>query len=384
MSSNAGIDGFDEAMLNKELDRVKSRVFINNGTAAFLAPLMCSMEFRWMPSISTACTNGLFVGWNPAFFSQLEPATRETVLVHELWHPALLHHVRRGSRDPKIWNQACDFRINNDLQKAGYSFKGVEWCCLDPSLDKNGRMAEEDIYDLLMQGELVAPPNPFGGDDGDMHEPTEDEVRSSVNAVIRAVHEAKAAGAGSIPGIVKETLDKFLEPVIPWETELMAFMTDLLEDNWSWARPNRRYQDVYLPSQTTDEGRLEHLAYYLDVSGSCSNADVLRFNSEVKYIKEVLNPQKLTLVQFTTDIVHETVFLEGDPFEETIRYGCGGTSFVPVRKHIMENKPTAAIVFSDMQCSQMQPLDYDIPVIWVAIRAAGVKVPFGKLIHIRK
>lgn len=377
-------DGFDEAALNTELDRVKSRVFINKGTAGFLAPLMCSMDFHWMPSIKTACTNGLYVGWNPAFFMSLLPATRETVLVHELWHPALLHMLRRGSRDPAIWNQACDYRINNDLHAQGYSFVGIEWCCLDPSIDANGKLCEEDIYDLIFQGKLRPPPNPFGGDDGDITEPSQDEIRQSVNAVIRAVHEAKAAGAGNIPGIVKETLDKFLEPVVPWEKELMQFMTDLLDEDYTWRRPSRRSQEVYLPSKFTDDGRLEHLIYYLDVSGSCSNKDVLRFNSEVKYIKDVLNPQKLTLAQFTTEIVHESVFLESDPFEETIRYGCGGTSFVPVREHMLKHKPTAAIVFSDMDCSPMQPLDFDIPVIWVGIRAKSASVPFGKLIHIRK
>lgn len=377
-------DGFDEAALNMELDRVKSRVFINKGTAGFLAPLMCSMDFYWMPSIETACTNGLFVGWNPGFFLALSPATRETVLVHELWHPALLHNVRRGNRDHKIWNQACDFRINNDLHANGYSFVGIEWCCLEPSIDANGRLPEEDIYDLIIQDKLKVPPNPFGGDDADMVEPTEEEIRQAVNSVIRAVHESKMSGAGNVPGIVQETLAKFLEPVIPWEVELMKFMTDLQDEDWTWRRPSRRSQEVYLPSQSMDEGRLEHLIYYLDVSGSCSNEDVLRFNSEVKYIKDVLNPQKLTLVQFTTDIVHESSFDESDPFEETIRFGCGGTSFVPVRKHIMEHQPTAAIIFSDMDCAPMKPLDYDIPIIWAAVRAGGVKVPFGKLIHIRK
>ncbi len=379
-------ESYDEIALNKELDKVKSRVFINKGTAGFLAPLMCSMDFYWMPAIKTACTNGRFIGWSPSFFLGLEPATRETVLVHELWHPALLHMVRRGSRDPKVWNWACDIRINNDLEKAGYSFKGIEWCWKDHDYDANGRMAEEDIYDLLMESGEQPPPSPFDGQpDYDMQEPTEEEIREIVNAVVRAVHENQAAnGAGNVPGIIQETLDKFLEPIIPWEVELMKFCTDLLEEDWSWARPNRRHQDIYLPSQTLDEGRLEHLIYYLDVSGSCSNADVLRFNSEVKYIKEVMNPQKLTLVQFTTDIVHEATFMENDPFEETIRYGTGGTSFTEVREHMQRHQPTAAIIFSDMDCPPMKPLDFDIPTIWVGIRAAGRKVPFGRIIHIRK
>lgn len=379
------MDDYDVVALNKELDRTKSRIFIGKGSASFLAPLMCSMDFVWMPSIKTACTNGRFVGWNPTFFMSLPPETRETVLKHELWHPALLHMIRRGDRDPESWNQACDYRINNDLKAEGCSFKGIEWCCLDPSIDANGRMLEEDIYDQIVAGNIKPPPSPFGGDDGDMVEPSDEDIRAAVNAVIRAVHEHTAAGgAGNVPSIVQVQLDKFLQPVIPWEIELNQFCTDLLESNYSWARPNRRYPDIYLPSLYWDEERLEHLCYYLDVSGSCSNKDVLRFNSEVKYIKEVMKPRKLTLIQFTTDIVHIDEYGEDDPFETVVRHGTGGTSFVDVRRHMMEVRPTAAIIFSDMDCAPMKPLDFEVPTLWVAIRAAGHKPPFGRTIHIRK
>lgn len=375
---------YDEDVLNKELDRTKADIFIGKDSAAFLAPLMCSMEFRWMPQIKTACTDGTFVGWSPKFFMELSRETRKTVLAHELWHPALLHMLRRGDRDPETWNQACDYRINNDLKAAGYSFVGIEWCCLKPEIDANGRLAEEEIYDLIYTGKLKPPPLPFNGDDGDMEEPSEEQMQQALNNVIRATHEYVAAnGAGSVPGIVQKQLDKYLAPIVHWEVELMQFCTELLDCDYSWARPSRRSTEVYLPSLVWDEGRLEHLIYYADVSGSCGDNDVLRFNSEVKYIFETLKPKKLTLVQFTTEIVWETVFEEGDEFEEVMRYGCGGTSFVCVREHMLKHEPTAAIVFSDMDCAPMKPLGYEIPVIWVAIRANGHKPPFGRIIHIR-
>lgn len=382
---------FDMLELDRELDRTKSKVFMGKGTAAFLGPMLCSMEFRWMPEIKTAQTNGRYVGWNPDFFMKLPKETRATVLVHELWHPALLHGLRRGGRDPKIWNYACDIRINNDLEAAGFSFVGIEWCWKDHSFDANGRMAEEDIYDQLMLNPPPPPPPGKGGswgesdDDCDMVEPTDEELRETINAVIRAVHEHKAAGgAGKIPMVITETLAKFLEPLVPWEKELMQFCTDLAEEDYTWARPSRRSQDVYLPSRFLDEGKLRHIVYYLDVSGSCSNEDVLRFNSEVKFIKEVLKPVQLTLVQFTTQIVHVQEFYENDLFEEAIRYSTGGTSLNCVRGHMEQVKPTAAIVFSDLDCPRMKKPSFDIPVIWCAVRAAGRTVDFGKLIHMRK
>lgn len=380
---------FNEAELDRELDKTKAKVFMGKGTAAFLGPVLCSLDFIWCTKTKTAATDGRKVWWNPAFFMYLSPETRATVLVHELWHPALLHGIRRFGRDPKIWNQACDYRINNDLKVSGFSFVGIEWCCLDPTIDANGRLAEEEIYDLISSGALTPPPPMPGMDegdwgDGDMLEPSDEDTQKVVEMVLRAVHQHKlSGGAGDIPIVIQETLDKFLTPIVPWEKELMQFCTDLVESGYTWSRPNRRYPHIYLPSIQMEEERLRHIVYYLDVSGSCSNHDVLRFNSEVKFIKEVLRPEKLTLVQFTCEIVHESVFLDEDPFEETVRYGTGGTSLSCVREHMLKHRPTAAIVFSDLDCSPMAKLPFDIPVIWCAVRAAGRSVNFGKLIHMR-
>jgi predicted metal-dependent peptidase len=156
-----------------------------------------------------------------------------------------------------------------------------------------------------------------------------------------------------------------------------------LDEDYTWARPNRRHCDIYLPSRFTDDGRLAHLIYYFDTSGSTSNADITRFNSEVKYIQETLKPAKLTVVQFDTCIQHERVFLEGDDFSEIVVYGRGGTSLVPVREHILKHEPTAAVIFSDLECNPMAPLGIEVPVIWAVVGRGGHTPTFGRVIHIR-
>ena len=37
----------------------------------------------------------------------------EGVLLHEGYHVILLHHIRMGNRNHKLWNIACDYAINN-------------------------------------------------------------------------------------------------------------------------------------------------------------------------------------------------------------------------------------------------------------------------------
>ena len=367
---------YDTAALDKLLDRVKGKVFIGDN-AAFLSTIMCSLEFRWTEEVPTAATDGLRLYWNPHWFQSLPEETRQTVLIHELWHPARLHMLRAGNRDPGIWNIACDHVINLDLEKENRSFKGTQ-----PMKDLQYQgMCEEEIYDLLMQD--PPPANSWStGDGGDIRPLKDEEKRQVINNVVQAVQQARLCNqAGKLPGAIEQNLKEFLDPIIPWQSVLHKFFTDLMDNDYSWKRPNRRFQDMYLPSLLDDDNRLEHLRYYLDVSGSIKDKDVLRFNSEVKYIKDTYNPQKLTLVQFDTRIQDIQEFDESTPFNEIMVKGRGGTCLVDVREDIQKTKPTAAIIFTDMHVTPMEPLDYDIPIIWVCI-GSKINGPFGQTIHI--
>lgn len=372
--------------LDRLLDKAKGSVFIGK-TAAFLGSLLCDMEFIWDSdaAMGTAATDGVFIWWCPKFFMNLVPKARETVLMHELWHPGLLHMIRRGNRDPKVWNYACDIRINNDLKNEGYSFEGLEWGWFLPEVDINGRMVEEDIYDYIIANNIVVPALPFGVP-GDMCEPSEDTKRRVVASVVKATHNAKTANKQStVPGILDDVITKFLTPVVPWEALLKEFFLDLGDWSYTWSKPNRRHTTMYLPARVEDdEGRLDHLMYFLDVSGSISQMDELRFSSEVKYIKEEFNPRKLTLVQFDTRIHEERVFLEDDPFEELVIMGRGGTCLRCVHDLIEKHNPTAAIIFTDMHVAPMLPLSTGTPIIYVAVGNGGHTPTFGKVIRIKR
>lgn len=369
------IDTYD---LTRDLDRTKSTVFLSKSNAAFLGSLMCSLNFKWDESLPTCGTDSIDLLWNPNYFKRLTPASRTTELQHELWHVALLHNVRRGSRHKDMWNIACDIRIDLMLEhELGCTFEGIDG--VDRDVKYIG-WTEEDIYDDLIKN---PPPDMKCTCCSGSMDDSPEKIRATINTVVQAMHQAKLSQqAGNLPGVIQETLNKFLEPVIAWQSVLMKFFTDLLDEDSTWARPNRRYEDMYLPSRFLDDGRLEHLIYYLDVSMSVSQQDVLRFNSEVKYIQEILKPKKLTLVQFDTQIQDEKVFEEDEPFNEIKVTGRGGTCLVCVRDHIQKHKPTAAIIFSDMYVAPMQPLDQELPVIWISIGNKQATVPFGKLIHI--
>jgi hypothetical protein len=253
----------DFSILDRELDRTKTRVFLGK-SASFLGPLMCSLHFQWDKNIPTAATNGIYIKWNPYYFHFLAPKGRDSIMIHELKHVALLHPLRRGDRDPRVWNMAVDTVLDNEMDLEGYCVDGA--VLFPPELfppsktfvdhATYGTMAAEEIYDLMFKKQPPPPPSggsgsgqpsPLPGQPGygtacDLVDPEPGDQHAILNNVISAVHSAKIAGdPGSIPGETEVTLKKFLAPKIAWEVELYNFFTELGGEDYSWSRPNRRY-----------------------------------------------------------------------------------------------------------------------------------------------
>lgn len=361
--------------LEKEMDKTKSRVFLGNN-AAFLGTIMCSLEFSWDSDIPTACTNGTYMKWNPTWFLSLPEATRCTVLVHELWHVARLHAIRGEGKKHREWNWACDFIINNGMEDDGYTFEGTE-----PCLDQEySGMSEEEVYEKLVENDFEISPSSWSGD---IEPPTSIEKQQTVSIVVKAIQTVKMLGQYSkMVANIEELVEGMLKPVIPWQRLLYNFFDAMVSDEYSWKRPNRRYQDMYLPCKTEDDIMLKNLHYYFDVSGSVDTEQLRRFNTELKHVKTTFNPERMTLIQFDTSIRCTELIESNAVFDKLKAIGRGGTDLEPVREHIHKTKPTAAIIFSDLDCPPMEPLDFKIPIIWIVIGNPDVRPSFGTVIHL--
>jgi len=109
----------------------------------FFGSLLFRLKSEECRSIPTMATNGVVLRYNPAFVDTLNAATLAGVLAHEVMHPALQHHTRRAKRDPRRWNEACDYAINPLLLDAGLSLPD------DVLVDPRFRgMSAEQIYNL--------------------------------------------------------------------------------------------------------------------------------------------------------------------------------------------------------------------------------------------
>lgn len=379
---------WDGIEIQKMLDRARAQIFIGK-SSAFYGSLLCSTEWIWATDEPTAWTDGLTIWCNPHWFMEQHPDTRAGVIRHELEHIARLHMLRQGSRNNKLWNYACDYRINNDMEDEGIFFKGFK-----PYVDRARfprDMSEEQIYEELLKDATFVPM--FGwGEKGDMGPGPDEEgkarplpkVEDVVEKVAQArAHSVMAKGAGELPAFLAQVLNQFISAKVPWQQYVQAWLTDKQHNGRTWRRPNRRYSHIYMPSKYVDDGRLAHVIFYLDVSGSISQKEAVQFVSEFQYVHRVFRPEKITLVQFNTQITKSQSWTADDEIDEIEILGSGGTSLECVREHINEHEPTLAVVFSDLECAPMGEPDLPTDMLWIVSNNPGASVEFGTRFDIR-
>lgn len=185
----------------------------------FLATFGFEMEIvidnMWggMP-VNTCATDGKTLMVNPTWYMSRTIGGRVTVFAHELFHAALGHSLRRGRRDPKIWNAACDYEVNNLIVESGkYEIPsgkpGDTWC---HDLKYRGWVAERIYDDLVKNMDIGDEPGGddggpgegesqegAGGGDGDGEESTE-KVAGDSPQDAEASEEAESGGEGEGSG----------------------------------------------------------------------------------------------------------------------------------------------------------------------------------------
>lgn len=369
----------DEA--DKLYEKTKGGLFMNHSSGlGFLGSLLCNMNFKWSSSIPTACTDGITLMWNKDWFLGLPEKTRITVLAHELWHVGYMHNTRGFGLNKKIYNIAADHVINTMLYSQGFTFDGT-----NPQMDMKFKdMSTREVYDILMEdADSVTECWDVQSDIVETENPEEiEKVNSQIlQKVITATTMAKMSGqAGNLPEEISLTLDKFLNPKLPWNVILRRFMNDITSLEYSFRKPSRRYSHMHLPGLVGQTG-LQRINYYLDISGSVSDSDILAFNSEVASVKKEFNPNELNLITFDTSICNEYTFGPDDEFNKITVTGRGGTDLYPVMKHAVKTKPDAIIIFTDMYV--YIPIDPpNIPIIWIALNSEITSVPYGELVHL--
>jgi predicted metal-dependent peptidase len=378
----------------------------------FFGSLLFRLKSEACSSIPTMATNGVVLRYNPVFVDTLNAATLAGVLAHEVMHPALQHHTRRSKRDPRRWNEACDYAINPLLLDAGLHLPD------DVLVDPRFRgMSAEQIYNLReaeaqpdsgSESESAQvenddrnsesnDPSGSGNDDGlpsipesqggigqviDAPEAGEDESGRDEQAREWeiAVNQAAtlAQQAGKVPAGLKRTLEGAAEAQVDWRELLRRLWSDTIPADSSWMRPNRRHiwSGLYLPG-VVREG-IGEIAIAVDCSGSV-NARLLRlFETEIRSIFEGQRPERVHVLYFDTEVQKVDTYTAGEVLHLD-PVGGGGTDFGPCFAWLDEHgiRPQTLVFLTDLYGTFPDDAP-DYPVLWAS--TGGRHAPFGSVI----
>jgi predicted metal-dependent peptidase len=360
------------------------------------------------PTISTMQTDGVSIRFNPDFVTGLSRAVLRTAIGHETMHCAALHHTRRGNRDARRWNIACDYAINPLLAETG--FEMPEGVLLDPAY---AGMSAEAIYDKLPHdtgddgddqdsddpggmGGVTDPP--AGGaslsDAGASRQPNPpgqsgirvpsraDLARQEETwAIATAQAEATAKAMGISAGDAARAIREQVTPRVDWRDVLRRYLSAAARSDYTWTPPNRRYiaRGLYLPSLRSET--LGPVVVAVDTSGSIDDATLAAFAAEITAILDEATPEAIHVIYCDAGVRATESFEPGDAIDLSPQGG-GGTAFRPVFDWIARSdiQPVCAIYLTDLDGDDFGP-EPDYPVLWVSTELTGA--PFGQVIHYR-
>ena len=378
----------------------------------FFGTLLFRLGARPCSSIETMATDGRSLFYNPEFVDMLNAAELAGVLAHEVLHPALQHHTRRGDRDHARWNIACDYAINPILLDAGLTLPK------DVLIDNRFRgMSAERIYNLIEQDEHgagssgQAESEPGGGsgaagnnlpqNDRTGDEPNAPSTPGGVGQILDASEPEPGAGpsvaeqtrdwqiaveqaetvakvAGKLPGGAVRALEASQAAKVDWRELLRQAWSDTIPADYSWMRPNRRHvwSGLYLPG-ITSEG-VGEIAIAVDCSGSIVSRQLGLFEAEVQSILAGQRPQVVHVIYFDAIVQKVEVYQAGQPISLS-PVGGGGTDFRPCFEWLQEQGivPQNLVFLTDL-CGTFPSETPPYPVIWASTEAR--RAPFGEIV----
>ncbi len=374
----------------------------------FFGSLLFRLKGKESRSIATMATDGVSLFYNPEFVVTLNTATLAGVLAHEVMHPALHHHVRRSGRNPRRWNEACDYAINPLLLNDGLRlpegvlvdvrFRGMSaeqiYNLLDSGTEEEASgsdrenqekgTVDDDRMDSADDSDQPSAPISDGGIGQVLDAPPpsenipgpEEQARDWSIAASQAT--TLAVQAGKVPSGLARTLEGAAKASLDWREILRRLWSETTPADYNWTRPNRRHiwTGLYLPG-VTREG-VGEIAIAIDCSGSVNPRQLSLFEAEVRSILESHRPERVHVLYFDSTVQKVAIYGLGERVDLT-PLGGGGTDFGPCFAWLDEHGivPQALIFLTDLygNLPASAPL---YPVLWAS--TGNQHAPFGQVI----
>lgn len=387
---------------------------MRNPKFALLQGILMVGKTSVVDDIPTACTNGRDESYGREFVKELTDKELAFLIAHECGHKMYRHLTtwkKLHDEDARLANQACDYVINlmlRDLDPAEQVISMPRYKQDMPAIGKAKGdfmglydtrfrgMNSKQVFDILKDEQEEDGGGGGGIDEHDWDgakDMSEEEKKALAREIDQAIrqglmnhHKLNGQGAG---GIGRE-LEDLLDPKVDWRELLREYVKSVCraKDTSSWRRVNRRFlgSGVYMPTLIGE--KVGHLVVAVDTSGSVGHKELAEFLSEVKGIAEEVNPEKVDLIYWDSEVAAHEEYSDSDVSNivtSTKPRGGGGTSPSCVSEYLKEKKiePECVIVLTDGYVGSDWGSDWTAPVLWCIVGGNTIVAPNGKTVHIK-
>lgn len=400
--------------LDSRLMKARCRSVIN---IPFYGTIMA--RFKWkadnnVPTMGVAIIDGEVNCWyNEEFCSEFEVEELIPIIIHEVEHIVKLHPTRTGTRDPELWNIACDMIVNYKKSKpnipdlhltenkikrmniklaAKLKAEGKKYNpkLEDPTTDAiiwmpeeiDGSITTEELYDKLLENPNLIPDMGGEGEEGDgdgeesdgegkkkcrargfdSHEmwrksnASEEEARQIVKELVKA-----GIKAGNAPNHLQADIKKLAESKVNWRNIFKNLVArEVGGKRPTYSRLNRKLADPFGFKGKSSHARIK-ITVMVDTSGSVDDNRLKQFFTE---IDKMSMQCVVTVMPFTCQAWDHYRYRKGDWKKIKVK-DRGGTSFQAAFDACGERRiwsQTLNIVVTDGECGI--PPQPPFPIIW--------------------
>ena len=413
----------------KVFEHTKLNLLLKNGNGLFYANLLLDMPFvESKETIAPAWTDGNSIYYSPELMDKIVNSLdlptdnsltleAEFVMVHEVLHCALLHHIRgkdifaysmeKGEYSQDCWLAAVDYAVNNILEEDYGSTRIYHDFALKDKEKQYKNMTAEQIYQELIKNAVKIPiscaslfaSNAKGRNKkqtsagvvfGDVKPGSNSDEENTAQKIkweskVAQTAEIVARVQGTIPGSFQSILEKLGTTDLNWQEILANYTSKIFEDDYSWAKPSRRYiyRGMYMPSLESEEA-IRNIVFAIDSSGSISENELLFAMSSVADILNLYNNVEIKVIQADSEI--QKIFdvdKNTDISELKELYGRGGTDFRPVFDYIKDNmSDVKLLIYLTDTYGTFPEKAPGYNVIWLTY-TEDTEVPFGEKIYVK-
>lgn len=348
----------------------------------FWATLVLNSPLEVTDRVPTAATDGKTIFVNPQFAADLTPNQMVFLLAHEAGHIMLLHVQRMKGLIPNVANKAADYVLNALLEDDGFEF--IPGGLLDPQY--TGAM-EPVYYRLLKEQEDSSDQGGGGGKgEGEADGLGDDLLPSNMTDAEAAEHAQKVRGMvaqaaalarqmGRMPAHLARVVGDVLSPPTAPLDLLRNYMQQVVRDDESWSRRNRRFSGQYLPDRHSV--KLGPIGIIVDTSGSIGEDEINAAIADIREIAEALEPERIYLIGADAAVTSEQELERGEEVRVKLQGGGGTDMRVPL-EHVAQYEPCVVVLITDGY-TPWPDGEPDYPLIVCC--TTGVDVPVGQVVR---